>query len=60
MKINVGQKIRVEVSNLIPRFEKLCGVQLAKHPIDKSGHRLLPQAWGPIRELAMPSVSITL
>ena len=31
------------VSNLIPRFEKPHDAQLEKYPVNKSGHRMLPQ-----------------
>lgn len=58
--MNVGQKIRMVVSNLIPKFAKPCDAQLAKYPVNKSEHRMLPQVWGCIKELAMPRGSITL
>lgn len=58
--MNAGQKIRMVVSKLIPRFAKPCDAQLAKYPVNESGHRMLPQVYGCVKELAMPRLSIAL
>lgn len=38
----------------------LCDAQLAKYPVNESGHRMLPQVYGCVKELAMPRLSIAL
>ena len=60
----------VMIRKSIP-YENECGTEnkdggvqsdskLAKYPVNKSEHRMLPQVWGCIEELAMPRVSIAL